>query len=115
MISMSIQMIIFSLLRIFFPLNVYVIGLSTLLLNLLDNWRFLIGSILIFDFPVHGYSGMNITFLASASNLGATLTLHTKILYWTNWWLMSWVGLFIQFLILLALYFYIIDWKDDST
>ena len=71
--------------------------------------------IFIFEFPIHRYTGMFITFLASANNLGNSSAIHTKILALSNWWIMSWVGLGIQVLIVLWIYFWLYDWKNEGV
>lgn len=112
MISTMGQLLIFSFLRVCFPLDVLTITLVTLFTSLLGMWLNMITVIFIYEFPLHRYTGLFITFLASAANLGGNQTLHTKLLDKYGWWDVSWVGLGIQLGILAFVCFWMLDWKN---
>jgi hypothetical protein len=104
-------LLIYLMLRVFFPINVPTIAVVTFLVQFQGTVSFMISSILIYQFPLHGLSGMYITLLASASNLGGSVTFHTKILALSNWWLMAYIGLAIQCIITACIPM-IMDWLN---
>lgn len=74
-------------------------------------WSYMISVIFAYDFPIHRYMGMFITVLASFNNLGNSVAIHTKILAWSSWWTMSWVGIGLQLLIVVWIAFWLFDWR----
>jgi hypothetical protein len=102
---MIIQIFVCCYLRVVFPLDVARISITSFVSGLFNMWTYMISVIFAYDFPIHRYTGMFITVLASANNLGNTIAVHTKILSWCSWWIMSWVGIGLQLLIVLWIYF----------
>lgn len=104
MISMLITIVIYAYVLAAFPLNPWVIGIISFITGLLDSWRFFIGGVLINQFPVHALSGMYITVLGSYFNFGRLTFFHTEICGIFGWKLVSGLGLFLQFIIVLCLH-----------
>ena len=68
------------------------------------------------DFPVHGLSGMFITFMASFSNFGRQHSIHTWLCGIFTWKTCAMLGLALQLLLIILLpWFY--NWVQaaDST
>jgi hypothetical protein len=87
---------------IIFPIDVVSISIVSFLIGLLDSWRFYSFGVLINSFPLHALSGMFITVLGSYFNFGRLTFLHTYLCGKYGWETLSFVGLAIQMLIVLA-------------
>lgn len=111
---MLIQLVVYCYLRIFFPLDVPSIAITSFIAGLFMMWQAIITTIFGYELPIHPYTGMFLTVVMSANNLGNSVSLHTKILAWSNWWLMSWIGIGLQFVLTLFVYFVMYDWKDQG-
>ncbi len=68
----------------------------------------------IYKLPYHSYSGIFTTFLLSTGSFGRSTFLHTKIIAYSNWEIISWIGLILEFLLILFLYFFLIEWKNNG-
>lgn len=106
------QIMIFSFLRMYFPLDVLTIATTTFFASIFSMWLYMITVIFIYEFPLNRFTGMYITFFASTNNLGSNTTLHTKLLDKYGWWTISWIGLWLQIAILALVYYWMFDWKD---
>lgn len=86
-----------------FPLQVWVIVLTSFLTSVFASWRFYLATYMINDFNVHALTGMFVTFMASFANLGIQLALQTWICGLFGWKLCALIGAGIQFIVILLL------------
>lgn len=70
--------------------------------------------IYIYKFPLHGFSGMFITFLLSIWNLGEMKTLHTLIISFLGWRGCALFGVLLQMLIVGYLEG-LLEWIEEGT
>lgn len=86
-----------------FPLELWIVVLTSFVTGVLDSWRFYLCAYMINNFPPHALTGMFITFMASFSNFGKEKSLHTWISGKLGWKTCAIVGLCIQIGIILLL------------
>jgi hypothetical protein len=91
-----LDVIIHAYLIIVFPLQEWVIALTSLLTSIFASWRFYLATYMINDFQVHALTGMFVTFMASFANFGMQLTVQTWICGKLGWKLCALVGTGIQ-------------------
>lgn len=94
-----IDAIIHTYLIIFFPLNVWVVAITSFATSILSTWRFYLASYMINDFSVHALTGMYITFMASFANLGMQTSVQTWLSGIYGWKLCALIGTGIQLII----------------
>lgn len=70
LIGMMIKLVINCYERIFFPLSLWQVVVTSFVGGMLHMWTYIIAVIFSFDFPNHQYTGMFITMIASFTNLG---------------------------------------------
>lgn len=95
-------------------MDVPTIAFTSFVVGLFNMWTGLVTTIFGYELPIHPYTGMFLTVVMSANNLGNSVAIHTKIITWSNWWVISWVGIGIQFVLALLVYFFMYDWKDEG-
>lgn len=95
--------IIHTYLIIAFPLQVWIVALTSFLTSVLATWRFYLATYMINDFPVHALTGMYVTFMASFANLGMQTSAQTWLSGKFGWRLCALIGTGIQIVILLAM------------
>lgn len=105
----SVQIAINLYLLYIFPLQIWIIALTSFFGSIISTWQFLIRGLIINEFPVHALSGMFITLNSSFANFGSLTTLHTWISNKIGWFLASYIGSGIQIIITILL-FRIFDW-----
>ena len=91
-----LDVIVHAYLIIFFPMQEWVIVVTSLMTSVLASWRFYLATYMINDFPVHALTGMFITFMASFANLGMQTSLQTWICGKFGWKLCALIGTGIQ-------------------
>lgn len=96
LIETSLSWILNILLWIFFPKQVVVIYITSIITAILTQWEFLVGTALCANFPDQGASGMLYTMSASAGNFGMDLYIHTAILKLLPWRSVAFGGLILQ-------------------
>ena len=89
---------------IVFPLQPWIIFVTSLVNRIFSSWTFFIGSWLTNLFPPHAFTGMFITLNASFSNLGNLTTIHTLICAKVGWKLCSYIGLGLQAIIAMFIF-----------
>ena len=88
---------------IVFPLNIWFITTTSLIIGIFDAWRFYTTAYMVNQFPPNALTGMFITFLTSCSNFGKITSVHTWIIGKLGWKLCFLVGLGIQIIIVMCI------------
>lgn len=114
LVGMLVQLAVYCYLRIWFPLDVPSVAVTSFIVGLFGMWTSIITTIFGYELPIHPYTGMFLTVVMSASNLGNSVAIHTKVMTWSNWWTMSWIGIGLQFVLSIFIYFFLYDWKDEG-
>jgi len=113
--ALSVIVIFDLYLVIVFPLDLWTVAVTSFVTSILENWRFYLYGYMINDFPVHALTGMFITFLASFSNFGRQLSIHTWLCGIFTWKTCALVGLGIQLVLIVFMpWFYAWVQAGDS-
>ena len=99
----TVDVIVHAYLIIVFPLNVWVVAVTSFVTAILSTWRFYLASYMINDFPVHALTGMYLTFMASFSNLGMQTSVQTWLSGIYGWKLCALIGTGIQLIIVISM------------
>lgn len=115
--SLVLESILMSLvlfyLYFFFPLEAWVIALTSFIASFLATWDFIVVTDITAFFPPIGLTSMYFTMHASASNLGKMLFLQTAILDVWSWKTCALIGLILQ-LFLILLYPAALKWIESG-
>lgn len=96
MLFLSVKLILFVWIYWVFPTSVASISFVYFSLQALEMMKFVLISIFVNNFPVTGISGMTITMLVSASNLGNQKSLGMLMTGYFGWRNVAIFGLLIQ-------------------
>ncbi len=99
---------------IVFPLRPWAIVLTQFISQTLLTSKAMVIFIYLYSFPLHGFTGMFITFILSIWNLGEIKTLNTLAIDRFGWKLCSMIGLSLQIIIISTLP-ELIAWIDRGT